>query len=330
MATFQVCDTNVDNGLNMEEIMQDGCKEVLQTLFGLSTHMLQDTFLRLDENMDKVISIEEGLAASQSFDRLGQRVSTFGTKVLVTGGSSLATEIIDLTDSSFICNKVGKFPKPLHWANGGWVRNEPMVCGGTAKWTGHTFQKSCFTLQGNGAWKEDKKAELTRGKDNRISGSVVIKDGLLIPEYVGVGKKDKFGMYEKGYLNFEIAAPNNPSITPQSLNSLGFFEMIPNFYYNKLSCIVKWDANTIMLIGVNEGTKATFFINTGNKTVTPGPELLQERENHACNELNVHGESFIVVTGGVSQYGVGLKSTEILPKASFGKGWQKGKNTNII
>ena len=116
MATFQVCDANADNGLNMEEITQDGCKEVLQTLFGLSTHMLQDTFLRLDENMDKVISIEEGLAASQSFDRLGQRVSTFGTKVLVTGGNSLATEIIDLTDSSFICNKVGKFPKPLYWA----------------------------------------------------------------------------------------------------------------------------------------------------------------------------------------------------------------------
>ena len=326
MATFQVCDSNVDNGLNIEEITQVGCKEVLQTLFGLSTHMLQDTFLRLDENMDKVISIEEGLAASQSFDRLGQRVSTFGTKVLVTGGSSLATEIIDLTDSSFICNKVGKFPKPLHWANGGWVRNEPMVCGGTAKWTGHTFQKSCFTLQVNGAWKEDKKAELTRGKDNRISGSVVIKDGLLIPEYVGVGKQDMFGMYEKGYLNFEIAAPNVASYTPQSLNSLGFFDMMPKFFHNKLSCIVKWDADTIMLIGVNEGGKGTFFINYGKKTVTPGPELMQGRFWHACHEMTVQGESFIVVTGGAW---LSSTSTEILPKSSFGQGWQKGKNMNI-
>ena len=71
MATFQVCDKNSDNGLNMEEITQDGCKEVLQTLFGLSTHMLQDTFLRLDENMDKVISREEGYTASQSLERAG-------------------------------------------------------------------------------------------------------------------------------------------------------------------------------------------------------------------------------------------------------------------
>ena len=68
MTTFQVCDTNVDNGLNMEEITQDGCKEVLQTLFGLSTDLLQDTFFGLDENMDKVISRQEGYTAS-SFDR---------------------------------------------------------------------------------------------------------------------------------------------------------------------------------------------------------------------------------------------------------------------
>ena len=71
MATFQVCDRNSDNGLNMEEITQDVCKEVLQTLFGLSTDVLQDTFLRLDENIDNIISKEEGKAASQFLERAG-------------------------------------------------------------------------------------------------------------------------------------------------------------------------------------------------------------------------------------------------------------------
>ena len=60
----------------MEEIKQDGCKEVLQNLFGLSTDVLQDTFFHLDENMDKVISRKEGHAASQSLERSNNPVNT--------------------------------------------------------------------------------------------------------------------------------------------------------------------------------------------------------------------------------------------------------------
>ena len=69
MATFKICDANADNGLIMEEIKQDECKKTLNKIFGLTTDMLQDTFIRLDENMDKVISKEEGQAASQSLER---------------------------------------------------------------------------------------------------------------------------------------------------------------------------------------------------------------------------------------------------------------------
>ena len=129
MATFKVCDTNGDNGLIMEEIKQDECKKTLNKIFGLTTDMLQDTFIRLDENMDKVISKEEGQAASQSLERTeikekikdavdkattkvkdavdklpGKPVST---KILVVTGGKLTTEIIDLENSSFGCTKVG-------------------------------------------------------------------------------------------------------------------------------------------------------------------------------------------------------------------------------
>ena len=267
----------------------------------------------------KVISTEEGLAASQSFDRLGQRVSTFGTKVLVTTGGnpftsrdSLTTEIIDVKDSSFECNKVGKFPKPLYWANGGWVDNTPMICSGTAPWTGQTYQRSCYTLQENGTWKEEEVAKLRRRKENRISGSVVIKDQLLIPVYVGTLFK------KKGDLMFEMAVPNKPTNTLKWL-----YVDMSRFLHNELSCIVKWDADTIMLIGVNEGGKGTFFINYGKKTVTPGPELMKGRKFHACHEMSMNGESYVVVTGGG-------ESTEILPKSSFGNGWQRGKKLKNI
>ena len=364
MATFQVCDTNADNGLNMEEIMQDGCEEVLQTLFGLSTDQLQDTFFRLDENMDKIISIEEGHTASQSFDRL-ELGSFEPLRILVTTGGndvegvdrpSLTTEIINLENPSFRCTKVGKFPKDLYFANGGWVGNKPMVCGGSSdSVSSHhykTSQKSCYTLQTNGTWKEDKNAALIRGKQNQISGSVVINNQLYIPEYVGQQKSSfvpsgspietligLFGSfwYKKAYLNFEMAAPNTAPNTLQSLNSWGIFNLTHRNFDNKYSCIVKWDANTIMLIGANSGGKDTYFINLGNKTVTPGPQLMQGRYKHACNELTVNNlytqksESFIVVTGGVTEdllpSGPYLKSTEILPKSPynhyFGK-WMKG------
>ena len=82
-----------------------------------------------------------------------------------------------------------------------------------------------------------------------------------------------------------------------------------------------------MLIGVGGSRKATLFLNINdmeNKTITEGPKLMQGRNNHACNEMTINGESHIIVSGGY-----GVKSTEILSKSSFGKGWQKRKKLNI-
>jgi len=310
----------------LEEIKQDGCKEVLQNLFGLSSDVLQDTFSRLDKNRDKIISIEEGQAASQSLERSDKAVNavkdtvnkltgnsndkptiTFGSKVLVVTGGRFATEIIDLENSKFACTKVGKFPKKLYTANGGLVGNIPMVCGG---FDGSHFQKSCYSLQENGAWKEDEKAKLVRGKESHISGSVVINNQIFIPEYEG-------HIRGYGYLNFEIVVPSKETVTLKPYNKYGTEGI-------QKSCIVKWDANTIMLIGVNSLEKETFFINMGNQTLTEGPNLMEGRRSHACHEMTINGEPHIIVSGGY-----GVKSTEILSKSSFGKGWQKGPEAPI-
>ena len=98
------------------------------------------------------------------------------------------------------------------------------------------------------------------------------------------------------------------------------------------TCIVKWDANIIMLIGASSDRKATFFINMKYNIITPGPKLTNGRTDHACHEITVKGKSFIVVTGGMKSPGYGHfeKSTEMLPKSSPGKGWQKGKTLKII
>ena len=319
MTTFQICDTNADDGLKFEEIKQDDCRDVLQKMFGLTTDVLQDTFSSLDKNMDKIISREEGQVASQLLDRNSNFEWPKGTKVLVVGGTDSktdggATEILDLGGNPFFpnfCTKLGRFPKKFYFATGGLVGNVPMVCGGHPM-DGSYFQKSCYNLQENGAWKEDEKAKLVRRKQNRISGSVVINNQLFIPEYEEVGWK--------GYLNFEMAVPGKETVTLKPYNKYG------PFHDFKESCIVKWDANTIMLIGVKY--KETLFINMGNQTVTEGPKLMTRRYKHACNEMTINGEPHIIVNGG-SLYGLPLKSTEILAKSSVGKGWQKGNKFTI-
>ena len=244
--------------------------------------------------------------------------STFGTKVLVVTGhlDALDTEIIDLENSKFACSKVGKFPKILFKANGGLVGKTPMVCGG---WSSGTFKKSCYNLEENGVWKEDEKAKLVRGKQNQISGNVVIKDQLFIPESIA-----KSGSDSSWYLNFEMVEPGKKQKALEPMNKWGLFSIIST---TLKSCIVKWDDNTIMLIGMGASKKETFFINMGNKTVTPGPKLLKGRSDHRCNEMTVNGEEFVIVTGGRGLSP--LKSTEILAKSSFGKGWQAGKKLNI-
>ena len=127
-------------------------------------------------------------------DDLTEAICSRYNFLVATGGDlkgpSLTTEIINLENPSFVCTKVGKFPKPLYGANGGWVGNKPMVCGGSDVF-GRIFQKSCYTLQTNGTWKDDEKATLSRGKQNQISGSVVINNQLYIPEYVGQQKSSK-------------------------------------------------------------------------------------------------------------------------------------------
>ena len=190
--------------------------------------------------------------------------TTFGSKVLVVTGGRRTTEIIDLENSNFGCTKVGNFPKTWYFANGG------VVCGG---WL-FTFKKSCYALQENGTWKEDEKAKLVRGKRNRISGSAVINNTLFIPEILGDGDVDV-------YLNFEMAGPSKKPMTLKPFNRYG------PFYHLKESCIVNWDANTIMLIGVNSWKKETFFINMGNQTVTEGPKLMEGRYHHACHKMDL-------------------------------------------
>ena len=96
-----------------------------------------------------------------------------GTKVLVTTGypheNGGISEVIDLNDPTFTCNGVLNFPFPLHDAVGGIVQNIPLVCSNT-----------CWTLQPNGAWREEQNLTLTSETQATASGSVVMNDELVV------------------------------------------------------------------------------------------------------------------------------------------------------
>ena len=63
-----------------------------------------------------------------------------------------------------------------------------------------------------------------------------------------------------------------------------------------------------------------------NNTVTNGPSLLTGRGNFACHTINVNGEDYIIVAGGIGA----LKSTEYLQKANYASGWKKSKNRTVL
>ena len=89
--------------------------------------------------------------------------------------------------------------------------------------------------------------------------------------------------------------------------------------------MVPWDSDTFLVIGADNGGdwKTTYFINMNNDTVTTGPSLLTGRYSHACHEMTVNGEEFIVVAGSSTIFD---KSTEMLSKSSYTNGWKKSKN----
>ena len=71
--------------------------------------------------------------------------------------TSKNTEIIDLENSSFRCNKVGAFPVRLHGSTGGLINGKtPFLCGG--HYSGDN-KKDCYKLTDVGSWSKDQIAQ---------------------------------------------------------------------------------------------------------------------------------------------------------------------------
>ena len=203
-----------------------------------------------------------------------------------------------MKDPSFKCTKPKQFPENWYTADGGLVGQVPFVCNG-----GH-YDTGCYALQQSGSWQKDPYATRRAGEVNTAIGSVVLHNKLVIAG----------GHNGRNLATIKVASPNNRTTTLRVGLRVG----------THAACIVPWDANTFMVIGgyTNGGRTAnTYFVDMNTNRLTNGPSLIRARYYHACNEIIVNGESFIIVAGG---YGA-FTSTEYLSKSSKGNRWKTGK-----
>ena len=157
---------------------------------------------------------------------------------MIISFTSKHTEIIDLEDSSFNCPNVNDFPTKLSGATGGTIGETPFICSG---FTGnHT--KACHVLQQNGTWTQS--VSINAERYLPASGSIIWNNQLVLAG----------GSADDAKHSIELASPSTGSTTLPIRVSSSMYA----------SCIVKWDANTVMVI---TSDRNTYFINLTTNTV---------------------------------------------------------------
>ena len=63
-------------------------------------------------------------------------------------------------------------------------------------------------------------------------------------------------------------------------------------------CSVLINSTTVMVLGGNDGTKSTYFIDLETFQVTPGPEMQDARHSFGCAVFEHNQQSFVIASGG--------------------------------
>ena len=182
------------------------------------------------------------------------------------------------------------------------VGDIPFVCGG---YISSRYTTDCYELQESGAWKQSSNSLSTA---RYHGGYAVMKNQLVVAG----------GSGGSGGRTIEVLSPTTRSRTlPVTL---------PEDSSGK-PCVVPWDEDTFMVIGgsdKNGGSNKTFFVNMVTNKLSNGPKMHFRRNSHACKEMTVNGETFIVVAGGTRS-----TATEVLSKSSKSNGWKRSENFYI-
>ena len=120
--------------------------------------------------------------------------------------------------------------------------NTALICGGGNS-GGSGWQKSCYSLKEDGAWKLEASSDLNTARGYAANGYVIMNNKLIMAG----------GYYWNRLTTIEVVAPNTKSETLPISSPVGIHS----------SCIVPWDTNTFMIIGGHDGSdrRETYFFN---------------------------------------------------------------------
>ena len=182
-----------------------------------------------------------------------------------------STEVLDLEDSTSTCQPLVDFVYPVYRAVGGLVFNGiPMLCNGINHEIG---SGNCYTLNHN---------SLKISADLRLYGaSVMVNDSIWITG----------------------GSANGSELTTSILvNPNGETKQGPDLPIAvRDHCMVGINDNEYFLIGGYPNGNRTFKYNFATEEWTPGPDLLNHRQEHACGlftDMN-DGKRKIIVSGGL-------------------------------
>ena len=84
-----------------------------------------------------------------------------------------------MEDASFQCT-VNQYPTSAYGATGGLVGNTPFICGGAFYSDGWQYQKSCYSLKEDGAWKLEASSDLNTARSHAANGDVIMNNKVVI------------------------------------------------------------------------------------------------------------------------------------------------------
>ena len=230
------------------------------------------------------------------------------------------TEILDLNDSSFNCTGLPDFPIDVAYAAGGIVFDTPVICGGAnstidtadnSNETIHTVFKDCYAwAKDQRKWTKNKSLELDVAKFNLGTGSLTIKDKLLISG----GQKNGRTFIKDAY-----SLPNGAMSVSGHCNVL-----INKTHFMTIGGTIPYQYRGHKRHKV---TEKTYFCHVDLKKCIPGPPLNHPRKAHGCYKRTFQGKQQLNVIGGsIDESKIdSISEAETLVLGEEAKGWKMGE-----
>ena len=204
--------------------------------------------------------------------------------------------------------------RALKGAVGGLLKNQPLICGGTADMRPN-FTDEYPTCQILGHPNNSFQSLEIRF----YASSIVLNQTKL---WITGGRKD---VHDGGCIWHSVSKNSTEFISLDQPPYPG-----PELPF-KIDghCMVQVCSNTIYIIGgIQDGKKSThtWIVDpTNNFNIKSGPPLNRARLGHSCNKMKLNGKYFLVVAGGLQEKEMNTNcSVELLDTTSPDKGWILG------